>query len=320
MPELIAPITGPETAWLINAVPVALTIAALLLIVFVLRERLKQAVVAATIRRSAHRRRDLPAPLIPDTALLWTPPSLPPATMLGISAGASITLLLVLSIRWASVFIALVLAAPLTAGLVLILMRVFEARYAHRLDRDLTGAVARLSALLRSGNSFRPALVKLLADLPPGPLQSEWQFLIDRQGVPLAGSDGIATAQQVAAALAVQTPSRRHATFLNHLAVTVGQPQDVLVTRVSAAYEALQASDRRREEAVTELAQMRYSGIAVGLAGLVMALYLIWTQWERVVIAYRSPLGTVVGGLVGASLVLPVVGGMLLARADDIDY
>ena len=86
------------------------------------------------------------------------------------------------------------------------------------------------------------------------------------------------------------------------------------------AYAALQRSDRRRDEAVTELAQMRYSGVAVGLAGVAMAAYLAWSQWERVALAYSTPLGVVVGLVVLAALCLPIVGDLLLARVDDSDY
>jgi hypothetical protein len=124
----------------------------------------------------------------------------------------------------------------------------------------------------------------------------------------------------VVAALAAQTASHRHSTLLSHLSVAVGQPQDALARRCDAAYAALQASDRRRDEASTELAQMRYSGVAVGLAGLAMAAYLGATQWERVVAAYSTPLGAVVGSVVALALALPIVGGVLLARADDVDY
>ncbi|MBX0330275.1 hypothetical protein K2Z83_21650 [Oscillochloris sp. ZM17-4] len=120
--------------------------------------------------------------------------------------------------------------------------------------------------------------------------------------------------------MAEQTASARQATLLSHLSVAVGQPQDVLARRCEAAYAAIQASDRRREEAVTELAQMRYSGIAVGMAGIAMAAYLTITQWGRVVEAYSTPLGAVVGAVVAISLALPIIGGALLARADDVDY
>lgn len=317
--EPLGGLTHPETAWLVNSVPMALTVAALIVAVWLLRDQLMALLITASVRRAQRARQELPAALVPDAALYWNPPAVPPGAFL-FSCGAAGLLLLIALGLMVPMFVSLVLSIPGVAGLAWAFTRLFEARSNARLDRDLTAAVGRMSAMLRSGNSFRQTLEKLVHDLPAGPLRAEWAFVLERQGVPLSGRAGIATPQQVVAALAAQTPSRRHAALLNHLAVAVGQPQDVLVARVAAAYEALQASDRRREEAVTELAQMRYSGVAVGLAGLVMALYLVWTQWDRVVIAYSSPLGVVVAVVVSGALLLPVVGGVLLARADDIDY
>jgi len=200
------------------------------------------------------------------------------------------------------------------------LLFVARGRYVTALERDLTPTIGRLSALLRSGNSLRPSLIKLLTEMPPGPIHAEWSFIVDRIGTPLINQDGIATPAQVVEALAVQTPSRRHATFLNHLTVAVGQSQDLLITRVTAAYDAIQVSDRRREEALTELSQMRYSGLAVGFAGIGLAAYLSWSQWDQVVIAYGSPEGMLFGLLVVTALALPIVGGALLSRAEDVDY
>lgn len=310
--------THPETAWLIRAVPAALAVAALLLAVLLLRGRLALALAMIQSRRARRRRAALPLSLRPDPALIWAPESIAPARLLLICAGAAAGLVAGMGFI-APIFLALALAAPLTIGLAWLLLAGAERAYADRLDRELTPAVGRLSALLRGGSGFRVAIERLVADMPDGPLRGEWRYLLERQGVPL-DQGGIATPEQVTAALAAQTPSARHATLLNHLSAAVGQPQDVLVRRCAAAYAALQSSDRRREEAITELAQMRYSGFAVGLAGLVMAAYLLWTQWERVQIAYSGPLGIVVAPIVVGALLLPVIGGELLARAEDVDY
>jgi hypothetical protein len=312
-------VTYPKTAWLIPLVPVALTMAAAIIAMVVLRAPILLALASVAARRAARQRATLPETLSPDPALIFVPPAMPSQRALIASALVVTGIVLLLSFV-APMILTLVLLGPITALVVWGLLRWYESRYVATLDGELTAAVGRLSALLRSGNSFRQSVSKLLADMDDGPIKAEWSFLLDRVGTPLVGRDGIATPTQVVGALAVQTPSRRHATFLNHLAVAVSQPHDVLVTRVIAAYEALQASERRREEALTELAQMRYSGMAVGLAGVVMALYLVWTQWERVVVAYSSPVGVVVGAVVVCSLFLPIGGGMLLAQADDVDY
>jgi Flp pilus assembly protein TadB len=254
----------------------------------------------------------------PDPALVWAPTTIEPGRAVAICAVAVAAVTVALSLT-APIFLALALAAPISAALIWALLAMAEARYIATLDRDLTAALGRMSALLKSGSGFRTALERVLADMPAGPLRDEWGYLLTRQGANLAAG-GIATPQQVVSALAAQTASARQAALLSHLSVAVGQPQDVLARRCEAAYAAIQASDRRREEAVTELAQMRYSGVAVGLAGIAMAAYLALTQWARVVAAYSTPLGAAVGAVVVISLALPIIGGLLLARADDVDY
>jgi hypothetical protein len=162
-------------------------------------------------------------------------------------------------------------------------------------------------------------LERVIADMPTGPLRAEWSFILGRLGTPLA-NHSLATAGQVVAALAAQTPSARHATFLGHLEVALDQTHDVLTRRVMAAYSALQAAEQRRSQAATELAQMRYSGLAISLAGLGMAIYLVFTQQERFLAAYQGAPGLIAGAVVVSALIAPLIGGMLLARAEELDY
>lgn len=304
--------THPQSAWLVTATAPALAAAAILVTALLLRRPL-----ALLVAETQYRRRRPPKHLTIAPALVWTPETLAPerlvAWCLGLALGLAIALALI-----APLHLALLLGAPLTVLAGWGLLVAAERRYVARLESELTAAVGRLGALLKGGASLRTALEQIVAELPAGPLRAEWSFLITRQGAPL--NDGIATPQQVIAALADQTPSRRHATLLNHLGAAAAQPLDVLARRCEAAYEALQASERRRDEVATELAQVRYSGVAVGLAGIGMALYLVWSQWERMVQAYSTPAGLLVGPLVIGALVLPIIGGMLLARFEDIDY
>ncbi len=304
--------THPQSAWLVTATAPALAAAAILTIALLLRRPL-----ALLVAEARHRRRRPPNHLTIAPALVWTPETLAPerlvAGCLGLALGLAMALALI-----APLHLALLLGAPVTALAGWGLLVAAERRYVARLESELTAAVGRLGALLKGGASLRTALEQIVAELPAGPLRAEWSFLITRQGAPL--NDGIATPQQVIAALTDQTPSRRHATLLNHLGAAAAQPLDVLARRCEAAYEALQASERRRDEVATELAQVRYSGVAVGLAGIGMALYLVWSQWERVVQAYATPAGVLVGPLVVGALVLPIIGGVLLARFEDVDY
>lgn len=318
MPYLTPQLTHPETAWLIYTVMPALAILSFMIITLLLRPRIAMLIVMARTRQAHQTLQHIPAAERPDPALLWAPETIPAAKLAGWGLGLA-ALIAGILVMLAPLGLALILGAPLAALAIWVISVDARNRYINALERDLTGAVGRLGALLRAGTGMRPALERICADIPAGPLREEWHFLLTRQGMPLSGG-GIATPQQVVLALADQTPSQRHATFLNHLGASVGQPQEVLAKRCEAAYSALQLSERRRDEAQTELAQMRYSGIAIGLAGIFMATYLIWTQWDRFIFAYSSSLGAIVGTIVVIALALPIVGGTLLAQVEDSDY
>ncbi len=300
-------------------VPTLLILLVVPLTIFLLRIHSSHWINRLMRLRAQTRNASLPALLRADPALTFDGTLLAPARLL-----RNATLGTTLASAFVSLagfpIIALLLFPVLLTLMVAVLNVVAHGRYVTTLERELTPAIGRLSALLRAGNSLRPSLLKLLEEMPSGPIRVEWSFIVDRIGTPLINQDGIATPAQVVEALSVQTPSRRHATFLSHLAVAVGQSQDLLITRVTAAYDAIQVSDRRREEALTELAQMRYSGWAVGLAGIGLAAYLSWSQWEQVVVAYGSPEGMLFGLIVVSSLALPMVGGTLLSRTEDVDY
>jgi len=313
-PSLTTPaITHPETAWLVLAVPLWMTVAAILLFSLLLRGKLRAALHIYLEQRAAKGRSDS----VP-SALLWTPPIATERQLLIFCLIAVLTVLLVLN-ALVPLFIALVLAGPATAFLLWLLLWIREQQYRAALDRALPAAVGRLGTQLRSGSGIQPALEKVVADLPAGPLKAEWGYIIAHFGAPLPGGS-LATPQQVVAALAAQTPSPRHATLLGHMEVALGQTHDVLIKRVQAAYSALHAAEQRRSSAATELAQMRYSGIAIGLAGVSMAIYLALTQWKRFTLAYQGPIGLIAGFIVGSVLLMPFIGGFLLSRTDDVDY
>ncbi len=305
------PLTHPETAWIAVSVPLWLLLGGILGVSLTLRGW-----GLSACRRLIERRRATAGD--EDPALLWSPPVTTPGQLFGASLAAVLLVTAALSLV-ATPFIALVLAAPAACLVIWAFLRAQEARYVDALDRALPAVVGRLCGYLRAGGSFQGALERVVADLPAGPLRSEWTFLAERMAAPVTRR-GLATPEQVVAALAQQTPSRRHATFLGHLEVALGQTHDVLTQRLGAASLALFAAERRRSAAATELAQMRYSGVAIGLAGLLMAAYLLVTQQDRVARAYQGPLGLAAGVLVAAALLAPIVAGLLLARIDDIDY
>jgi Flp pilus assembly protein TadB len=310
------PITHPETAWIVNAVPLMLTVATILLFALLLRGQLRAVLHTCLVQRAAKDHVGSEPPI--QVALLWAPPITTAGRLLAFCLIAVLVVLAILSMV-VPLFVALVLAGPATALLLWLLLWLQEQTYVGRLDRALPAAVGRLGAQLRAGSGIQPALETIVAEMPAGPLKAEWSYIIAHFGAPLAGG-ALATPQQVVAALAAQTPSRRHAAFLGHMEVALTQTHDILIQRVQAAYSALHAAEQRRSQASTELAQMRYSGIAIGSAGLFMALYLALTQWQRFVAAYTGPLGVIAGSIVGTVLIAPFIGGFLLARADELEY
>ena len=312
-PPTNIPITHPQTAWIANAVPLCLAVGTILLFTLLLRGKLRGTMHAYLVQRAMSDQIHQV-----DSQLLWTPPITSEGRLLAFCLVATLSVLMVLN-TLIPLFIALLLAGPATALLTWLLLWIQQQRYVSALDRALPAAVGRLGAQLRSGSGIQPALEKVVLDLAPGPLKAEWLYIIQHFGTPIAGG-ALATPQQVVAALAVQTPSRRHAALLGHLEVALAQTHDVLIRRVQAAYTALHAAEQRRSQASTELSQMRYSGFAIGLAGTGMAAYLALTQWERFTLAYGGPLGLVAGVVVGAVLIAPFIGGFLLSRADDLDY
>lgn len=312
-PSSAPTVTHAETAWLATAVPLFLTVSIILAFALLLRGRLRTALATFLLRRAASRQR-----LAIEPALIFVLPIASEGQLLGICLLSAGGLIVALS-RIAPLFVAVVLAGPATALLIWLLLWVLEQQYVARCDGALPAAVGRLEAQLRGGSGLQTALQRVLVDMPAGPLQGEWQFLVTRLGTPL-GAGTLATPHHVVAALLGQTPSQRHATFLGHLEMALEQPHSAMVQRVRAAYVALQAAEQRRSAANTELSQMRYSGIAISLAGLTMALYLFVTQQQRFAVAYQGVLGTLVGAVVVTALLAPLVGGYLLSQASDLDY
>jgi Flp pilus assembly protein TadB len=313
MPDLEPTLTHPETAWLMLSVPLWIAVAGVLALALGLRTRLLRGLDLLLLRWSARHRHDTIEP-----ALIYTARITSPLQLFAVIMPAFLAVLIGLSFI-APILAALVLAAPILALLIWCMLLWLEARYTDQLDRQLPPAVGRLGAILRSGASFQAALTQIVADLPDSPLRTEWAFLLERLGAPLEGGL-LATPTRIAAALALQTPSARHAQLLGHLEVALAQTHDVLVQRIQAAGAALYASEQRRSAAATELAQMRYSGLVIGLAGLVTAVYLMITQHERVVRAYQGPIGATAAVVVIVALVAPVLAGILLSRADDLEY
>jgi Flp pilus assembly protein TadB len=311
---IIAPgTTHPESVWLVEATPLAATIAAILVLTLLMRSRLGTALDAHLSQRFTR-----PGAALLDPALRWHPPVMSASRLLAICVIAALAILIVVS-RIGPLLVAIVLAGPATALLIWVLLWFEEQRYVTRIDAALPATVGRLEAQLRAGSGLQPAIEKVTADMPVSPLKAEWSWFLERLGQPLI-TGSLATATTVCAALRAQTPSRRHATFLSHLEIAIDQPHALLLQRVRAAYEAMQASDRRASTLATELAQMRNTGVALFLINVGITFYLFIVQHERFLTAYSSDAGVFVGAVLALVVGAPLIGGYLLGRAEDVVY
>jgi Flp pilus assembly protein TadB len=253
--------------------------------------------------------------------LVFPPDLLTPAQLWLLAVGSLITALVVAS-TWVSVVVALVVAPlVMVVGLVGGLwMR--EQRVIAQIDATLPDAVGRLEIQVRGGLSLQQALRRVLVDMPVDhPLTREWRWMDQTIGATLP-SGALATDADAVAALLEQTPSRVHQGFLRHLDMVLRDQttHDKLLKRLAAAYTALKAAQQRRSKAQTELAQMKYSGVAISLAGSGMVLYLGLTQAERFQHAFRGVIGSIVGGIILLALLAPLVGGWVMAQVDLMDY
>ncbi len=305
-------LTHATTAWLVSGVPVFLALV-IILLSGLLGKKLFVSLLADLIdRRVRARYQGI------DPTLRFLPPVVTPGQLLVIAMIAACLVLVTVS-RVAPLFLTLLLSAPATVGIIWLMLIFLERRYVSRLDAALPAVVARLAIYCASAGSFQLSFDRVLQDMPSGPLQSEWQTIRDWFGIPLQNGK-LAMPVQVVEALAAQTPSERHRSFLDHLAVALEQPHDILTQRIQMAAQSLHASERRRSEATTELAQMKYSGWAVGAAALFMAVYMYLVQQERFHMAYGGPLGLIIGPVILAAILAPFIGGQLLSQAEDADY
>ena len=173
--------------------------------------------MANLIERQAARGRLRPV----DPILLWTPPIVSPAHLLVATVGSLLGLLVILN-RVVPLYVALALSGPALALLLWLVLRIGEARYQRSLETALPGAVSRLAAQLKGGAGFQPALARIVADLPPGPLRTE-SVVADCPNRRSAYNRPTRDACAGGVALAAQTPSPRHRMLLGHLEVALGQ-------------------------------------------------------------------------------------------------
>ncbi len=311
--------TNPERAWLAVSFPLWIALLLLLGSLLLLRTPIVRQIGRMLAGRAARQRASTGrATMTYDLALHLGADAVAPPLLLtigvtvAIGGGGALSLV-------APGFVPLLLALPLGYTAMRLAVGVAERRAIAALDRSLPAAVGRLGLLLQGGESYGVALERVTATLDDGPLRREWQFLVDGSRAQIAGGL-LATPEEVARALSAQTASVRHHQFLEHLAVGLASGIEPTRARVLAAYAKLLESEARMSSARTELAQMRYSGYAIGGASAAMFLYLLLTQQERFWAAYSGPFGIIAAVPVALALAAPFVVGSLLSSVGDLEY
>ena len=313
-------LVDPTWGWLLAGAPALLTLLALLVVALVGRGQLVAAAQQLIARRMRRRGQGAaPGPKDdPAGALRWTPPIIAPQTLVAIACFGTALVIVGLGLGGLGILRAMVASIPLVTLVVYVTLVVAELRYVRQLEQTLTAAVGRLGMAIANNTAFVPALDALLADLALGPLRTEWTYL--RQTIGRAQGDGtIAGPRQVVGALAVQTPSRRHATVLRGIEVALGQTQAVLAKRLEAEYARLLRSDMRRSAADAELTQVRLTGFVMTFAIVAITAYMYWTMPDRMGRAYGSALGVVAAPLLLLCALAPSIGGIWLSRIDDLE-
>ncbi len=298
--------------WLVLGVPVWLMVSAMLLVALLQRVRLLRALRALVAQR--YRRGADPA-----WQLRHWYPAVVGAEHLMTQMVLSAVLVVVLAGWLAPLELALMLAGPTAVLMTWASVLLAERRYIADIDRQLPGAVLRLGIQLRAGQTLARALRAIAADLERGPLADEWHTLGALWSSPASAVEPLTPAGALGF-VAARTPSLRHRTLLGALAMVIDAPHARIVRQVEAAGAALYAAERRRGTIMTELSQMRYSGIVVTMAGMAMVVYLIATQADRVARAYAGPGGTLIGVVMVLVLLAPTALGFWMARTDDAMY
>lgn len=306
-------LTHAETAWTVN-LPIVAVVAIASIMAYALAMT-RMGIVGARIldwHRSITKRRP-GAPI----ELIYRPDIMPPHVLTAMSLIAMIIGAAIGSLI-GSIAVSLAAAAILTGLTIAASIAIAEQRYIQRLESALPQQVGRLAVQMRAGQGFNVALETVVADLSDGPLKREWRWVLDTIGSPT--SSGLATDSHVCGALARQTPSRRHAAFMVHLEAALRAAHQERTRMIEAAYDSMMKSQQRMSLISAELAQMRNSGVVLFLANIVIIGYLAVVQTSRFVAAYASEFGIIVGPLIAAVMLAPLIGGHVLSRFDDVMY
>ena len=313
MNDLTPVMTHPTEAWLVGAMPVLVLAAVLLLASALLTRPLQRLLLARlAVAGGTGVPPALQRPLTPE----------PPHILLGLAALA-VALGIGLTVLVGGVLITLLVAPLATAAVLWALLAVRQARALQRLTSQIVPAAGDVLIQVQGGVPLAPALAQVAASLPPE-LAAEWGWLGGVLNRPLPDADTgavrAATLADGAVALAVQTPSPRHARFLRHLAAIATKPAEVQNLRLTSVVRGMRRSDMRERETRAALAELRYGGLFIGVCTTGTLIYTVQMMEAQAARAFAGFQGVVVLLILGLAVAAPIVAGVLASRTGELDY
>lgn len=269
-------------------------------------------------------RGELPADLAASPPFVYVPVTIVPALLLLAMLLPSEALLLT-GIFSGSVL--LIMCSPLLAlGMRMLALATARWWYARTLRSQLLPALQRMVATTGGYTTLLDAWRTITPTLPP-PLRSEWQWVLDHLNQPYSVPcvDGgheqrFSTMPMLLRRLADQTPVDLHARVLEHLAAIYDDGLEhhahTALTRIAAA---LARQTTLQRAVATQLGRIRGEAAVITVAFGGIALWLGWSQTERIATAFLgSPWGFVALGWFAFWLALPLIVGTLVTRIPDL--
>lgn len=220
------------------------------------------------------------------------------------------------------------LVVALSAPLVLLVVRhmvvgIARWRYRRRLRQQVILAITQLAAMTRGASGLFAAF-RAVGQASDAPLRTEWAWIARHLNVRIVGAfgeaGGVSDHAYTLRALARQTPLDLHAQVLDHLAtIYESGAESQSGTRLGQLADVLAQQDDLQLQLASKLGKVQGEAyVIVGAMGAIV-LYLLLTQWERVVLAFVvSPYGPFALIWCVLWMALPIVVARWLTRSPNL--
>jgi hypothetical protein len=267
--------------------------------------------------------RALTVPEPPPSQFVFQPKVLAPALLLVLLIGTGSIMILIATLHAGATLL-------LTTPLVLIgvgrgALALARQRYQRRLQRQLLLAVEQLAAMT-SGSAAVLSAFRTVGRASPWPLCDEWAWVDRHVSIPYVVFEGGRRQTRhsdhayALRALAKQTPLELHARVLDHLAAIYEQgAESHAPARLPQLAEILAQQSSLRRDLITQLGRVRGEAFVIAGAMGLIALWLLFSQTERVTTAFlASPLGPLAALWFVFWFALPIGVALLVTRTPEL--